>query len=305
MGIIFRIGFFCSTHDNRLTTNRRIRLQNLTYDNVMKIFLQNLSDFKEILKFCKDTGFSVFRLGSNFIPFFSHPLFKDKWVYEIEDILKREAKFIKSFDIRITMHPGQFVVLNSPKAHVVSNSIRELEYHFFILNSLGLDLNSVVIIHVGGIYGNKEKSIEMFIENVLKNSFLKSRLVVENDDKMYNVNDVMYISENTGLPVVFDYYHHLLNPVNPDYISEIDISKIILSWKERIPKFHISSKGKRKYEHSEYLEDSDFEDFHSLLINKLSANFKEIIIDLMPEAKMKEKASLKLISYINSKQMIK
>lgn len=282
-----RIGIFCSLSDNSLTTNRKFRLENLSYENVMNTFLKNLEDFKKLLEFCKSSNIEIFRIGSYLVPFFSHKKFKDKWRYEIEDILKSQSSYIKSFNIRLTMHPPQFVILNSPKKQVIKNSIEELMYHFFILDSLNLDENSIVIIHIGGRYEDKQRSMDNFINTIQKHNFLKRRLAIENDDKIYTIRDVLEISKHTGLPVVFDFYHHKLNP------SEFDIDEVLETWKDRIPKFHISSQGKKKYEHSDYLEISDLEEFLKLFKNK------DITIDLMPEVKMKEKACYKILDYLN------
>lgn len=287
--MILRTGFFCSTSDNRLTTNRKIKLQNLSYDNVLKTFIKNLADLKSLLEYSKNHGFKIFRIGSNLIPFFSHEKFKDSWKYEIEDILKKEKHTIKNYGIRLTMHPGQYVVLNSPEPKVVKQSIAELEYHAFVLDTLETDLNSIIIIHVGGKYGNKEKSIERFINTIEKYPNIKRRLAIENDDKTYSVRDVLQISKYTGIPVVFDYYHHMLN------FSEFDLDELIQTWKDRIPKFHISSQGKKKYQHSEYLEKQDFTNFIEFLSPLMKS---DITIDIMPEVKMKEKSSLIILNWI-------
>ncbi|MEN3014641.1 MAG: hypothetical protein ABDH21_01075 [bacterium] len=128
---------------------------------------------------------------------------------------------------------------NSPNQKVVEQSIRELEYHTFILDTLETDLNSIIIIHVGGVYENKQKAIERFISTIEKYPGIKKRLTIENDDKLYSVRDVLEISKQIKIPVVFDYYHHLLN------FSEFDLYELINTWKGRIPKFHISSQGEK------------------------------------------------------------
>ncbi|MCX7758235.1 MAG: UV DNA damage repair endonuclease UvsE [bacterium] len=287
--MIIRTGFFCSTWDNILTTNRKIKLLSLSHKRVIETFLKNLNDLKLLLELCKNNGFEVFRIGSNFVPFFSHKDFKDKWRYEIEDILKSERKNITKYNIRLTMHPGQFVVLNSPNPKVISESVREIEYHSFILDSLETDQNSVIIIHTGGKYQDKQQSIERFVKNVEKNVSLKKRIAIENDDKSFSAYDVLQISKFTGLPVVFDYYHHLLNP------SEFDLYDLIKTWVNKIPKFHISSAGKRKYEHSDYLDRADFDEFKKLMFSLINT---DIVIDVMPEVKMKEKAALIFLEWI-------
>ncbi len=97
------------------------------------------------------------------------------------------------------MHPGQFVILNSPNFKVLENSIRELEYHFWILDRLGVENDGVVIVHIGGVYGQKERAIDRF-ENVEKHSWLKRRLAVENGERLFNSQEVLKIAETLGIP---------------------------------------------------------------------------------------------------------
>jgi len=95
-------------------------------------------------------------------------------------------------NIRGSMHPGQYTVLNSPNEEVVEKSIMDLEYHCKFLDSLGVDYSNKIILHVGGVYGDKISAMERFKHNFnrLSNS-LKKRLVIENDDKSYTIEDVL------------------------------------------------------------------------------------------------------------------
>jgi UV DNA damage endonuclease len=111
------------------------------------------------------------------------------------------------------MHPDQFVVLNSPDKKIVQNSIRELKYHCKLLDTMRLDKTAKVQIHIGGVYGNKSQAIDRFIKTYnndkrLMDHSIKKRLVIENDDHLYNLNDCLYINQQTGIPIVFDTFHH-------------------------------------------------------------------------------------------------
>lgn len=117
----------------------------------------------------------------------------EPYIIELGNLIKEK------FKIRITMHPGQFVILNSPNFKVLENSIRELEYHFWILDRLGVENDGVVIVHIGGVYGQKERAIDRF-ENVEKHSWLKRRLAVENGERLFNSQEVLKIAETLGIP---------------------------------------------------------------------------------------------------------
>ena len=121
------------------------------------------------------------------------------------------------------MHPGQYTVINSPHQDVVDRAIEDLIYHASFLDSLSLDASHKLILHIGGIYNEKEAAMDRFIsvyqylpENV------KARLVIENDDRLYSVADVLAISSATGIPVVFDTLHHEVNPPHQNDKSMVE-----------------------------------------------------------------------------------
>jgi UV DNA damage endonuclease len=110
------------------------------------------------------------------------------------------------------MHPDQFVILNSHNEKTVQNSLRELRYHCNLLDEICLDDTAKVQIHLGGIYGSKSEAINRFIKTYnntqLVDHSIKKRLVVENDDNLYSLKDCFVIHKQTGVPIVFDSFHH-------------------------------------------------------------------------------------------------
>ncbi len=279
-------GTFCTSADGKLSTNHTFQIKNLTFEKVQESFQANLRDFFSLLDLCKKEGIEVFRLGSNFIPYASHSLFRQEWLSRLEPYLIEAGDKIKqNYNIRITMHPGQFTVLNSPKIEVLENSLRELKYHFWVLDTLGIGQDGIVIIHVGGIYGDKKRAIERFINNVDENKWLKRRLAIENDEKIFTAQEVLDIAKTLEVPFVFDLLHHKLNP------SRFSIEEIFKTWNGKgIPKFHLSSMGKgKKGIHGEYVNSEDFMELIEML---KSTGLKKV--HLMIEAKQKERAIKRL-----------
>lgn len=277
-----KVGFFCSTADGKITTNRKFRLSNLSYQKVMDVLEKNLKDFERLLEISLSLGCGIFRLGSNLVPFASHPSFKKDYLKEVEGKLREFSKTLRKFPIRITMHPGQFVVLNSPRKEVVDVSLRELEYHFWFLETLGVGAEGVVVIHAGGVYEDKRESLKRLKNTLRENQWLYRYLAIENDERHYTVKDLL--DAELDLPIVFDYYHNRLNP------SEFEVSEILQTWSERVPEFHLSSEpeGKHRFgEHGDWIRLEDFMDF----LNRFGGNR----IDLILEAKQKEKAVEKLL----------
>lgn len=285
--IHFNLGFICSTYRFSLSTNHSLKLKNLNKINILKIIEKNIEDFINLLKLSQDLGYKIFRLGSNFIPFASHPKFQKSWFKEISFLIKNYLPEIKKFEIRITMHPGQYVVLSSDNKKILERSLKELEYHFWLLESMEMNEESIVVIHVGGAYGNKNDSVKRFINNINKNKWLKKRLAVENDERIYNSYDILKLCYDLEIPFVFDYFHHKIN------YAPIKISDILSTWKDRIPEFHLSSKGEKKFVHGDFILKKDFIDFLNLISQDKYNSFKKI--DIILEAKKKELAVIKLL----------
>jgi UV DNA damage endonuclease len=287
--IRFHYGFICSTYKSYFSTNHSFRLKNLNKKNTLKTVEKNLEDFIELLKLSKKLNCGIFRLGSQFIPFASHPNFKKEWLKDIRRLIDNYLKEIKKFDIRITMHPGQYTILSTENKYIFKRSLNEIKYHFWLLDELGLNENSIVVIHLGGVYGNKEKTKKIFIRNVKRENWLKSRLAIENDDRYYNTKELIEIAKELSLPVVFDWFHHQLNT------SIFSITDLLETWSNRVPEMHISSGSKiNKYGHADYV---NFKDFLNLL-EFLNKNFKsrKIKMNILFEAKKKELAIKKFIN---------
>lgn len=279
------LGFFCSTSDNKLSTNHKIRLANLNKESLYRVFYWNLEDFIKLLDISRSMGLSIFRLGSNFIPFASHPRFNKEWLEDIERSLREKSTLIKSYGIRITMHPGQYVVLNSNDLSVVDRSLRELEYHFWVLDTLGLGSESIVVVHVGGIYGDKQKAIKNLYRVLEENKWLLRRLALENDERYYTVKDVIEIAESFNIPAIYDHFHHKLNS------SSFNVDRLISTWRGLPLEIHVSSENERSNRHGEHGDYVKAEDF----IEATQLFPEDVRVDVVIEAKKKEYAIARLL----------
>jgi len=212
---------------------------------------------------------------------------KFNWQENFKETFKKIGGFIKSNKMRMSMHPGQYTVLNSPRKEVYENSIKDLEYHVEILDLIGLDKTAKVQVHVGGVYGDKTKSKQRFIERYVNLSDkIKNRLIIENDDKSYSVKDCLDIHQNSGIPVVFDVYHH--ECLNSGESLEEVFKEVSKTWSKEdgLPIVHYSSEHptKGKPSHAENINIHHFKAF----LNKS----KDFDYDLMLEIKDKEKSLL-------------
>lgn len=283
-----RIGYACMNLDTSPRSYRTCRAGNLTPDLHRELIEHNLDVLEAMTDYNIGHGIRMYRVSSSLIPFASADLPIADWQREFRDRFRRIGEKNRAHGIRLSVHPGQYTLLNSPREEVVRASTSELEYHADLLELLGTDASAKMILHVGGVYGDKASAIRRFEENYGKLSDrIKKHLVIENDDKMYTVEDVLNISEKTGAPVVFDNLHHRVNPSLPGESERDLLEKIVKTWKER-PKMHYSqqAEGKPVGAHSATIDLRKFrEDFE--------AAYAHFDLDIMFEVKDKNRSTKK------------
>lgn len=285
-----KIGYACTPVSIAYRTSRSFLLKNFNEKIFKECVSSNLNDLMSILKWNVENDIYLFRISSDIIPFASHPINNIQWWKIFEKELSDIGNFIKEKRLRVSMHPGQYTVLNSPREKVLHNSIADLEYHCRFLDSLGIDYTNKIILHVGGVYKDKDSSIKRFVENFKKLSpSVKMRLVIENDDKSYNIDEVLQICIQLNIPAVFDNLHHKLNPCDLKWHNII--SQVQKTWKEKDGKvkFHYSDQDlvKKNGAHSKSVVTKNF-------LNYIES-IKYIDADVMLEVKDKEISAIKCI----------
>lgn len=289
------LGYACINMSlgKNVTTNRSMVKRTFNekgLDYVSELALANSKDVLKILVWNKNNNIKFFRLSSALVPWGDGlDLTTLKDYDEISIALRRAGDYAKANGIRITSHPGPFVVLTSPKENVVEAAIKDLELHGKIFDLLGLSQTpyNKINIHCNGVYGDKLSAMDRFCENYLKLSdSVKNRLTVENDDKasMYNVKDLMYIHNKINIPIVFDYHHHTFN--TGDLSEEEALKLAITTWGDITPVVHYSESKALHEENSKIKPQA-----HSDYINSLP-NTYELDVDIMLECKAKELALL-------------
>lgn len=227
-----KIGYPAINTTIQCTSNSTFRLKSYSESRLIDAVTQNLNCLKQILLYNRNHCFLFFRIGSNIIPFASHPICQSDWVNLFEKQFKTIGKFIKQAKMRISMHPDQFIVLNSPKEAVARRSIAELRYHARLMDAMGLDSTAKIQIHVGGIYNNKDEAIERFISRFQQlEPRICTRLVIENDHQLFGVADCVAIATQIPIPVVFDNLHHTLNNIGET--EEAALEAAVATWTPR------------------------------------------------------------------------
>lgn len=260
-------------------------------DKLDRVIISNLKSLNNIIDYNIKNNIHFYRISSKIIPLATKDDVKFDYTNKYKSYYDTIGKKISDSKMRVDFHPDQFCVLNSVKSDVVSNSVKIFKYHYNLLNMLNVN-DKILILHVGSSTFGKENSISRFINNFNKLPiYLRKCIAIENDDKVFNVNDVLKISKVTSIPIVLDYHHHLCNK------SDFSFVDIFNSWGNRRVKMHFSSpKNKIDYRsHNEYINGDDFINFIEIL-KKYDRD-----IDIMLEAKGKDDSLFRLVRYIKYK----
>jgi len=290
------------------TRSRTVRLANLRTEAVIPVVAQNLDDVLASLRWNVAHGIRFFRISSDLIPFGPLAAFPFDWAEAFDWKFRQIRGLVKAENLRVTSHPGQYTVLNSPRETVVQNSVDELEHQARVLKLM--DPRGTMTLHVGGAYGDKPAALAAFERTLPRLSDdARSRLVLENDDTTFTLSEVVGLAERTGLGVVVDLFHHRLNPgtgtaaAHPSGATEDEgliplLGRAAATWNGRPPKLHLSShKPGTRTGHADFL---DMDDVQTLVDLMAQVGEADAPYDLMLEAKRKELAVLEVQRFLDT-----
>jgi UV DNA damage endonuclease len=299
-----KIGYPCINTSIERNTPSTFRLAFYSENRLIQTVEDNLKHLAKVLKYNVDHDLLFFRISSDIVPFASHPICKFDWDKHFQSEFKEVGDYIKKHHIRISMHPDQFVVINSPSEKIVNSSINELKYHCRVLDCMNLAETAKIQIHVGGAYGNKIDAIDRFVKiynndkNTLLDEYIKRRLVIENDDRLYNLSDCLYINQKTDIPILLDIFHHeCFNSGEESLFSALKKAKS--TWKkdkDGIPMvdyssqnvmdilYHGMNRRTKKGKHTTAID--------QILFNRFLKETAGLDFDIMLEIKDKEKSAL-------------
>ena len=258
-------------------------------EELKRRILANLNDLLKMIQWNEWNGIRVFRLSSELFQHKNNPKVPD-YDYDFAiPLLQRIGALARRYGHRLTFHPGQFNVMGTPRTNAWHQTLQDLDYHATVLDIMGMGKDSVMVIHGGGVYDDKEATIARWVERYHKlPDKIKSRLVLENCEKSYSIVDCLDISKKTGIPLVFDTHHFecykLLHPDIPFEDPSYYIPLILDTWANSgiKPKFHVSEQGSGKIGHH-----SDYIDILPEYLLEIPDKYG-VAIDIMIEAKKKE-----------------
>jgi UV DNA damage endonuclease len=248
----------------------------------------------------------MYRMTSDLAPYATHPDLP-QFHRQVEECGERLAEIgdkVRALGIRLSFHPGQYVVLNSEREEVRALAAREMDVMAALLDGMGCGPEAVVVLHVGGAAGGRDAAFDRFEDGLARmGDAARARLVIENDDRSFSLGDVLALRERTGLPVVWDILHH--HCLDPDRIAVADALRLALAtWPAGVvPKIHYSTpktavteKGKRIVlpplrAHADMIDPIAFEEF-------ALGPARGLEFDVMLEAKAKDLALVRLREHL-------
>jgi UV DNA damage endonuclease len=271
----------------------------------------SLERLEAVFDYLAEAGIDMYRMTASLAPYATHPdmpQFRGQ-VEECADELAALGARARSQGLRLSTHPGQYVVLNSEDERVRSLAVADLDLQAALLDAMGLGPEAVVVLHVGGGAGDLQAGMDRFMEGFSRLSdAAQRRLVIENDDRTYALSHVIDLHRRTELRIVWDVLHHRCN--DPDGIPDREALELALgTWPDGVrPKIHYSSpktavetRGRRVVlpqlrAHADMVDPIGFEHF----LRETAAGLE---FDVMLEAKAKDLALLRLRDQLTARNV--
>ena len=298
----YRLGFPVKVVGAPLKSNDSRRWQSNPHLSVSLAYL------RDIFVYLHANAIHFYRVAAQLAPYVTHPTMPQfhNQLDESATELAATGELARQLGLRLTSHPTHYIQLSSPNEGTVASSRADLAVTAAIFERMGLDDDAVIVVHVGGVYGDPASGCERFARQYESlPPAVAARLVLENDDHRYSFEDVLWIHARTGVPLVLDTLH--LRCLNPSRRTQLDaLATALATWPAaRRPKIHFSSprtspriverNGKEQWQAPLPHQHSDFLDPFAvidLLAEAQAAGLRPF--DIMLEAKAKDLALLRL-----------
>ena len=177
----------------------------------------SLAYLRDIFEYLHKSGIRFYRLSGQLAPYSTHPLYTHfhQQIEECETELAAVGDLARQYQLRLTLHPAHYVQMSSPESAQIQRAVIELDAATALLDAMGLGVGAVVVVHVGGTYGDRLAGRQRFVQTFHGlPAPARRRLALEHDDRSYSLQDALWIHQRTGIRVVLDTLHHLcLDPI--------------------------------------------------------------------------------------------
>lgn len=295
---MINIGYACLAVGVQDSGMKNCLLKNANPEELLRLIDHNLDALEKLIEYNISQEIKLFRISSDLIPFGSSLAATLPWSELFSAKLAKLGSLIKSSGLRVSMHPGQYTVLNSPDQGVADRSVDDLTYHTRVLDGLGVGSEGKIILHLGGAYGDKAAAISRFNERYERLApAIKRRLILENDDRIFTIEDILGAAGRGGFPVVYDNLHNAVNPSDTGQTDAYWISRCAGTWRpeDGPQKIHYSQQApaKKSGAHSQSIMTDLFLEFYE--------GVKDMTLDIMVEVKDKNLSAVKCLNLISDR----
>ena len=296
-----KIGYPCVNETLPCSAAGTFRLASYSAERLVTTVAANLTCLQQILEWNVAHGLLFFRMGSGIVPFGSHEINTFPWQTHFKNEFRAIGDYVRQHNMRISFHPDQFVVLNSPDPAIVQRSVSELVYQGSMLDLMELDSTAKLQIHAGGAYGDKGTALARWVDtfHTLLPEEVKVRLVVENDDRLYSLRECLSLHDETGVPILFDNFHHeCLNHGEP---MRLALRLAAATWnpaRDGVLMMDYSSQApdERRGKHTDTLVPELFQNFLT--------DLDGLDVDMMLEIKDKEASAVRAIQILRAAGLV-
>ncbi|MBU8878245.1 UV DNA damage repair endonuclease UvsE [Bacillus sp. FJAT-29790] len=297
------VGLWDASPSKTLTFARYSALpKNERLEKLKSITAQNLYHTKRILYYNIAHEIELYRFSSAIVPLATHPEVMWDFITPFKKEWGELGHIVNQFRLRVSFHPSQYTLFTSPRDEVTINAVKDMEYHYKMLDTMNALKTGLINIHIGGSYGDKNKTLNRFHQNLKKlPEEIKKQMTLENDDKTYDVQETLNTCEKENIPMILDYHHFMANKGQVDL--ELYLQRIFNTWKtiNTVPKVHLSSPKSDQA----YRSHADFVSLHFVLPFLKMAKELNQDFDIMIEAKQKNLAMQRLIEEVAALRGIK
>ena len=188
----------------------------------------------------------MYRMSSSVVPYGTHPELPDldyrRQIADCADELAVLGARARDLGLRLSMHPGQYTVINGAEPGLRDRSLAELEADALLLDTMGCGPEATVVVHVGGLYGDRESALDRWERAwELLSDAARRRVGLENDERLFGLDDVLELHRRTGVRVVYDWHHARIRPAR-DLSGADALTAAMATWPDGVrPKVHLSS----------------------------------------------------------------
>ena len=219
------LGLVCITFSKEvrfrtMTRTRYLKLSETEREIALKeLYVDNLNRLNAAISFCQQHNIQLYRLPSGLFPLSD---MEDGIGANILEEMSADLAVIgqrsQQLEIRLVLHPDQFVVLSSDSPQVVETSIKILARHARTFDLLGLPRSPWSLMN---IHGGKSQRPDQLIKVVAQlPEEIRNRLTFENDEYAYGSTEILEVCQRTGVPMVFDAHHHVCHEGLDSYEHE-------------------------------------------------------------------------------------